>query len=421
MKRFTLRRVVCCLLLCLLIVFMTGLGYMYYTYSYMPGQTINGVDVSFKNSDIVYTELLSEYPSDIELLTPDATYTLPFDFIDVLDATDVKHNNFSDWLVAKPIIVEPFTVNVDRLTASVSTLYKPCTNAALVKGSDGFYIQEEDYGFDYVDTLCDYIIECIDQEIYSIDCTDYIKSPMVTSYSLIDEFDCVKWLNDFSVTYSTGYTIDYNTLKDYINGCDSVIPDDYWDRVLDYLDTAYTTSNKDIQFQSNSMELIDVSYYTYGHTLDKDRELEFLKKCINDRTSVSNRTPYITGYDNIGNTYLEVSIKDQHLWYYIDGVMFMDSDVVTGTKGRNDTPTGVFYISECIDGKYLRGADYVTWVDKWMRITNRGHGFHDASWRSQFGSDIYTYDGSHGCINLPKEFAYRLFEHVTVGLPVIIY
>ena len=28
-----------------------------------------------------------------------------------------------------------------------------------------------------------------------------------------------------------------------------------------------------------------------------------------------------------------------------------------------------------------------------------GIGFHDASWRDEFGGDIYLTDGSHGCIN----------------------
>ena len=169
------------------------------------------------------------------------------------------------------------------------------------------------------------------------------------------------------------------------------------------------------------MESVNIPYCTYGYSLDKDKELEFIKQCIVDKTSVSNRIPYLKGYDNLGNTYLEISIEQQHLWYYVDGVIFMETDIVTGTENVHDTPKGVFYITERIDGKYLRGADYVTWVDKWMRLTNSGIGLHDASWRSQFGTNIYKHDGSHGCINLPKTFAYDLFDNVYVGLPVIIY
>ena len=99
----------------------------------------------------------------------------------------------------------------------------------------------------------------------------------------------------------------------------------------------------------------------------------------------------------------------------------MESDCVTGTKGRNDTPHGVYFITQYMDGKYLTGATYRTWVNRWMRITDRGHGLHDATWRSSFGGNIYTYDGSHGCINLPKQFAYDLFDTVGSGTCVVIY
>lgn len=99
----------------------------------------------------------------------------------------------------------------------------------------------------------------------------------------------------------------------------------------------------------------------------------------------------------------------------------MDSGVVTGTKGKHDTPKGLYYISECIPGKYLVGDGYKTWVNKWMRLTNQGVGLHDATWRSIFGDSIYTYSGSHGCINLPSSFADKLFKVAYTGMPTIIY
>jgi len=38
-----------------------------------------------------------------------------------------------------------------------------------------------------------------------------------------------------------------------------------------------------------------------------------------------------------------------------------------------------------------------------------------ASGRSRFGGSIYSYAGSHGCINLPREKAAELFDLVNVG------
>ena len=52
---------------------------------------------------------------------------------------------------------------------------------------------------------------------------------------------------------------------------------------------------------------------------------------------------------------------------------------------------------------------------------NGGIGLHDASWRSKFGGDIYVRDGSHGCINLPKNKAAELYNRIQKGCPVVVH
>ena len=46
---------------------------------------------------------------------------------------------------------------------------------------------------------------------------------------------------------------------------------------------------------------------------------------------------------------------------------------------------------------------------------------HDASWRKEFGGEIYRTNGSHGCINLPEEIAETIYGYVEQGFPVICY
>ena len=100
----------------------------------------------------------------------------------------------------------------------------------------------------------------------------------------------------------------------------------------------------------------------------------------------------------------------------------METDIVTGdTTKHRDTPTGCYFISEHINGKYLIGENYKTWVNKWMRLTNQGIGLHDAKWQPRFGGNRYKGHGSHGCINLPPEFASDLFDTVSTGWLVVIY
>lgn len=124
---------------------------------------------------------------------------------------------------------------------------------------------------------------------------------------------------------------------------------------------------------------------------------------------------------DIGNTYIEVNMGDQMLYYYVDGNLNMDMPIVTGNVNRNrGTPTGIFNVYNKRYHTYLRGVDYVSYVNYWLGV-NKGVGIHDANWRSEFGSEIYKRDGSHGCINCPEEKVSKLWEVVDVGTPVVLY
>ena len=125
--------------------------------------------------------------------------------------------------------------------------------------------------------------------------------------------------------------------------------------------------------------------------------------------------------NDIGDSYIDASISDQHLWVVVNGKVTMQSDFVSGdtSKGR-DTDKGVYMI-EKKQRNYSMRENPVT-VSYWLPFNlDLGEGFHDASWRKGFGGNIYTYNGSHGCINLPPAFAKKLYESMKVGFPVIIH
>ena len=125
---------------------------------------------------------------------------------------------------------------------------------------------------------------------------------------------------------------------------------------------------------------------------------------------------------DIGDTYVEVSIEAQHLWYYVDGELMMDFDVVTGmdTPSRR-TPTGVFRILWKDTEHTMKGSYGSSFCHFWLPITWEGVGIHDAYWRSSYGGDIWRGNGSHGCVNTPYEKMKRLYESITIDTPVIIY
>lgn len=117
--------------------------------------------------------------------------------------------------------------------------------------------------------------------------------------------------------------------------------------------------------------------------------------------------------------HVEVSIADQKLWYYKNGKLFLTSNIVSGQKYQHGTPKGRYRIQWKATDTYLVGDDYKTHVNYWMPF-NGDVGLHDATWRGSFGGSIYTYNGSHGCVNLPYSVAQKIFYNIKIGTLVIV-
>ena len=127
-------------------------------------------------------------------------------------------------------------------------------------------------------------------------------------------------------------------------------------------------------------------------------------------------------YDKeVGDTYVEVSLDDQHMWYIVDGDVYLESDCVTGNYGSADTPKGYFAVNGKASPCTLKGDDYTSYVTYWMPFIGGGWGLHDADWRSSFGGSIYKGNGSHGCVNTPYSKVKIIYERTGYGTPVIVY
>ena len=131
------------------------------------------------------------------------------------------------------------------------------------------------------------------------------------------------------------------------------------------------------------------------------------------------QTPAVEPVQALPATYIDISIDNQTLVYYVNGNPVLVTPCVTGKPGRS-TPKGVFAINSCVPGKYLNGPTWHVWVNRWMRFCGNV-GIHDASWRKQFGGEIYKSNGSHGCVNIPSDQANLLYSMVGVGTTVIVH
>lgn len=118
---------------------------------------------------------------------------------------------------------------------------------------------------------------------------------------------------------------------------------------------------------------------------------------------------------------IEVDLSEQTLYYYEDDKLIFTSPVVTGKSG--DTPTGNYKVRYKSTDSTLVGKDYTNHVDYWIGFDSTGRilGFHDASWRTEFGGEIYKTDPSHGCVNMPLDKVKRLYNSVSVGTDVYIH
>lgn len=343
-------------------------------------------------------------------------------------ATTYLKDNFIKFVLGNKTVNVNFYAVIDKaaLNTVISENNECATevqNAKIIKEKNQFITQKEVNGTK-LDTST--IVKDISADNFPIDFTKYYVKPDVLSDELIPICDTMNEYVNWSVTYDDGTIIKASTDAVKLNKKKEIILNyDFLIQGLKKVSRSYNTVGKAVTFKTHSGKKIKVGntkMSTWGNVVDTDKELSYLKSQFESKTSISDRKPeYLRKQDKIGTTYVEVSLSSQHVWVYINGKPKMESDVVTGTKGKHDTPKGLYYMSECIPGKYLVGDGYKTWVNKWMRLTNTGVGLHDATWRSSFGGSIYTYSGSHGCINLPSSFADKLFKVAYTGMPVVVY
>jgi len=250
---------------------------------------------------------------------------------------------------------------------------------------------------------------------------------------------CQKYLGQ-KISYELGdesFTLSAKELNnlmmdDYSGQADPV-------KVADFakaLKAEYDIVGADRQFTSFTGKTFHVNGGDYGWIVDEAGEAQQLEADINSHKDVS-REPVFSQKGNgtysrtleIGNTYVDVDLTLQHVIYFENGKNKFESDCVSGcVAAGHSTPTGVYTINNKARNIVLKGGGkkgsktyYESPVSYWMCFLGHGYGLHDATWRSNFGGDIYKYGGSHGCVNLPPKKAAELYGLINVGTIVVIH
>ena len=241
-----------------------------------------------------------------------------------------------------------------------------------------------------------------------------------------------------TITYDFKYTtetVDYNISKDWVNisrDFKVTLSDEKIGDYVEELGNKYNTMGAARDFTTSAGNKINAYGGDYGWKIYFDKEKEKLEKNLKSGKNVNREPVYSykakcrnSAKDDIGDSYVEISIARQEVWLYIDGECIMNSSCVTGTPPNASTYTGVYALTykkspDVLTGPNAGGGSYSSKVTFWMPF-NGNRGMHDASWRSSFGGSIYKTNGSHGCVNLPYSAAATLYKHIHAGFPIVIY
>ena len=260
------------------------------------------------------------------------------------------------------------------------------------------------------------------------------EEPEITSEypKLINAVNEMNKLAGSKITYEFGddiETVDGERISEWISVTDDYkvnLDEEGIKEFVDYIGKNYNSFGRTRTFKTSYGDVLQISGGDYGWWLNRVQEISELKELIlagaqQVKTPAYYQTAQQYGDDDIGSTYVEINLTAQHLFFYKDGSLIVEADIVSGNVSKDfGTPVGTYPVQYEEKDAILVGEDYASPVKYWMPF-NKNIGLHDASWRDEFGKDIYLTNGSHGCINMPPAAAKKVFENIARGVAVVVY
>lgn len=452
-----------CLLVFLIVVYL-GVA-LFFNSHFLYGTKINGVDFSLKNVEQVEAYMKEQVEN----------YTLTLEESDgtkeVIDGTDIGLEYVPDdeleqlvkgqqkflwvkcfWEPEEITAKVGVTYDEDSLTEVMGNL--ECMDGEKQISSENAYPKFNGTEFEIVPEV---VGTKLDEEVFTATVKEAVNGFQETVN--LEEKDCYilpKYVSDSEevikaaekmnsylgakITYELGSqteVVDSEKIAEWVKVSKKKMKVSFKkEKVKEYIQnlaSKYDTKYKAKTFTTASGNTVKVEGGSYGWQINQDGEYEQLIKDIKKGKTVSREPEYSSraaSHDGagVGGTYAEVDLTNQHMYFIKDGKVVLESDVVTGNPNKgNGTPQGVYTLSYKSRDAVLRGEkqpdgtyEYETPVAYWMPF-NGGIGFHDATWQPSFGGDRYLSHGSHGCVNMPKEKAAKLYDLIDSGTPVVCY
>lgn len=444
-----------CVLFFLVLVIYLG-GVWFFSSHFLPGSALNGKNCSFQ----------TEQDTQKMIAAGIATYQLTIDELDgvqeKMDAQDIKLQYVKDdsirklldrqdkwkWflLVTSPKnnrMAASTTYNAEKLTEAIGNLncFKKMIDPvdAHIEEKDGtYYVVPEVVGTKLnkkkVTEVITKAIENGEKQVSLVDSGCYLKpSVYQDDKALNKEAEELNRYTKVTIYYDFGdreervdgdlirtwlvkaedgsYTLDEAAMADYVY----------------QLAYQYDTFGGTRQFVTATGQEITIKGGDYGYVIKQDQTLQELKNAILNGESGTREPVYLykgvcRDTNDIGNTYVEIDLTNQKMYFYKDGFLLVDTPVVTGNPNKgNATPTGCYALDNKKSPAVLKGENYASDVTYWMPF-NKNVGIHDCgTWRTEFGGTIYLTNGSHGCVNTPFREAETIYNNIEIGMPIIVY
>ena len=468
MKKTT-KRLFLAVLLCLLLL-LTGyfLLALYYREGFSLNTWINGVYCTGKTVEEVNSELLlhTEAPNIVIMDSEGTEYTISLadaDYhADYSNALEQYRQEQNPYLWVDNVLFHSGRILAPTVTVDVAALRKAYDSLEFVqteqqKKKDYSLYQEETGEYVFMDGLAGRIDlekaflalqDIVESGQETLNLQDsgcyYDIAPSETQKTLRNLWKEIEKFQKCDIVYCFGgerhpvtaadcasFLVKENGLPMLDEKGSFVLDKEVVAAYVEQLAQEYDGYGRTRQFHSTRGDVITIEGGTYGSKLDQKKEVEYLMEHLPD-AGVHTGTPqshipsyereaFCYGKDDIGDTYIEVDMTQQKMYYYEKGELRLETDVVTGNmRRRMGTPEGVNFVYNKQKDRVLRGPGYASPVKFWVPVKG-SIGIHDASWRKEFGGDIYQTSGSHGCINTPKDKMEELYDMVQIGTPVVMF
>lgn len=441
-------------LLLVLLIFIYIMGLYFFKDRFMPRTFVNGHDFGLtKISEFEknYEDLSRNF--ELEILSKDKNLNdkitaKEINYIDSIGSALIDQTPFY-WPVAS-LINKNYEVDYN-LNYDEKALDEKIANLKAIKGEDTestdakivfdkgeFKVEDEVHGnFIKRDELKNAILNHFADKDEKLDLE---KENLYIEPKIKADSDYIKkQLASYKDLYSKKIIFDFDDRKEEVTGQDIiamysksddgslVLDEEKVAHFVEKLAAKYDTYRTSRIFNATGVGTVKVDGGIYGWLTDRPKTREVVVAALEKNEAVTVKPVYRQDAvsrkkDDIGKTYIEVDLARQKLWYYNNGKMELETNVVTGNPNHgNGTPTGTDRIWSRERDRYLTGETYRSKVSYWAPINWSGIGLHDASWRSSFGGNIYRSGGSHGCINIPPAVMKNLYPKTFTGMPVIVY